>query len=657
MVGATPPTRSAAVETSQFSDAPAETARQELRRAFEGQAVAEIASDASERFPFRVSVRSLNLRQTRRALENLGAEIVERLASGILLVRMTDAAARQAQTLPDVERVEPQLAARKITGLRFRSNTESRSKRSLSHSEDRVSEPISVEIRLFPGSSSERIRHLLDTRKDPVGRETRNRRLSKIEVVSSPAFLERLATLPEVASIEPNPPAQLFNDQAAAIFGTPTIMSALGLSGEGQIVGHADSGLDLGTTTTALHAACQGQIAAAFALGRPGDWSDPAGHGTRTAGSSVGLGALSGGLYKGLAPAARLVHQSLMDASGSLGGIPTDYGDLFEQAYQAGARIHSDSWGAETRGAYTRSVELDTWAWNNGTPRDLLIVVAAGNAGPTSATIASPATAKNCLAVGASENSRPELGTNADNPEQLATFSARGPIAGERIRPDVVAPGTWILSTDTRADYTPVDDPMETGLDSWTPQPAGSWKWTDADAHSPSHCWSESPISGYANNQDSFLISPPFDGQRARTIRFWAAGPMWKPRDSASTCTSTEAAGGKPIAGVIMNCLSATRTGPSGNVSRLPSPPHSPNRPTCVSPFASVPTVPAPTTASFSTTCASRAPIAGPTCRKSFWPRPAAPSTLTTPWAGEPVRPLRWPPLAPLWCASIVKRT
>ncbi len=505
------------------SDFPAGVARQDLERALSLLTPSQTVSETSERFVFRVTLRSSDLRQARQAIEGLDAEVAERLASGILLVRMTETTAQQVRNLPDVLSIEPHLASQKITAQLRQAMAQSgeRIQADRSRSEVASTEQFAVEIHLFPGESTDRVRKLLKTHKSRIERETRNTRLLKIETALSSATLEQIAALPEVVSIEPRVPHQLFNDQAAAILEAPTALNAAGLTGQGEIVGHADSGLDLGTTGTALHTDFQGQIATAFALGRPGDWSDPAGHGTRTAGSIVGLGTNSGGLYKGLAPGARLVHQSLLDSSGYLSGIPADYGALFEQAYQAGARVHSDSWGAETRGAYTRSAELDAWAWNDGAPRDMLIVVAIGNSGPTSTTIASPATAKNCLAVGASESTRPELGANADNPAELASFSARGPIAGERIRPDVVAPGTWILSTNTRADYTPVDDQVEAGQNGWTIQPAGSWKQTDADAHSPSHSWSDSPISGYANNQDSLLISPVFDGTRARTIRFW----------------------------------------------------------------------------------------------------------------------------------------
>jgi hypothetical protein len=36
--------------------------------------------------------------------------------------------------------------------------------------------------------------------------------------------------------------------------------------------------------------------------------------------------------------------------------------------------------------------------------------------------------------------------SSANNAQQMAAFSSRGPTDDNRIKPDVVAPGTWILS-------------------------------------------------------------------------------------------------------------------------------------------------------------------------------------------------------------------
>jgi serine protease AprX len=175
----------------------------------------------------------------------------------------------------------------------------------------------------------------------------------------------------------------------------------------------------------------------------------------------------------------------MLDSNGGLGGLPTDLHDLFMPPYRDdGARVHTNSWGASTNGGYDASAtEVDDFVWNN---RDCVICFAAGNDGVDSqsrgvidnGSVGSPGTAKNCITVGATENNRPDFpipiaGDDrnltwgigwpssfsaspinsdkvADNPDGMAAFSSRGPAVNNRVRPDVVAPGTCILSTRSR---------------------------------------------------------------------------------------------------------------------------------------------------------------------------------------------------------------
>jgi hypothetical protein len=196
-------------------------------------------------------------------------------------------------------------------------------------------------------------------------------------------------------------------------------------------------------------------------------------------GSILGDGNASQGAVRGTAPGARVFFQSLLDASGELGGLPLDLGDLLEEAYAAGARIHNDSWGSATASRYTlSSSEVDEFVSRR---RDMLVVISAGNEGQavrrTHAqpgfvdwlSIGSPASCKNALTVGASRSSRtaggyanltyrgvwpddfpdpPIAGRSVSGEvDGLAAFSSRGPCDDRRIKPDLVAPGTDVLST------------------------------------------------------------------------------------------------------------------------------------------------------------------------------------------------------------------
>ena len=373
-----------------------------------------------------------------------------------------------------------------------------------------------------------------------------------------------------------------------------------GLAWDGANIWVADPGLDqiykLSLTPTAQ-----------------GDWSDPNGHGTHTAASILGTGAAyigsgspGAGQYRGVAPGAQLVHQSVMDGNGSLAGIPLDLGTLFQQAYDQGARIHSDSWGASVAGKYTvESAAADAFMWDH---KDTLLVFSAGNEGidansdgivdPDS--MGAPATAKNVLAVGASENERPTISETwgegwpfdyaanpirddrmADKPNGLVAFSSRGPTDDGRIKPDVVAPGSFIISA--RSQKWPFSDDFESatasealissevmstggrcepkvltardiisptkGLSSgWSPDvtlvacttepmtgteegttlsaagtvtwtATGNWRLGTTKYHSPNHAWANAP---YNWNAYDHLTSPVMDVRiGADVVGFW----------------------------------------------------------------------------------------------------------------------------------------
>jgi hypothetical protein len=114
-----------------------------------------------------------------------------------------------------------------------------------------------------------------------------------------------------------------------------------------------------------------------------------------------------------------------------------------EWADSLGAHIISSSLGYRTfDGGFTYApAELDgdvavtTVAADRAAARGILVVVSAGNDGPSARTLGTPADGDSVVAVGATDS----LGA-------VASFSARGPTADGRIKPDVVAPGVRIAS-------------------------------------------------------------------------------------------------------------------------------------------------------------------------------------------------------------------
>jgi len=256
-----------------------------------------------------------------------------------------------------------------------------------------------------------------------------------------------------------------------------------GLTGKDQIVGFADTGLDSGDIAT-LHPDFQGQVKKGVHYGGLlpipifQSWADPMGHGTHVAGSIAGNGASSGGMTQGGAYEAQLIAGGMWDSLLNNMIPPQDITQMFKEAYEEGARIHTNSWGSpRDLGSYDQfAATVDEYMWENP---DMLVMFAAGNSGVDANkdgrvdndSIGSPATAKNVLSVGASENVvgsggiQRTLGelknqqgeplfseepiasdTLSDDGGGIAAFSSRGPTDDLRTKPDLVAPGTNILS-------------------------------------------------------------------------------------------------------------------------------------------------------------------------------------------------------------------
>jgi subtilisin family serine protease len=338
-----------------------------------------------------------------------------------------------------------------------------------------------------------------------------------------------LAGLHGVRSVEAFTMRQPYNDVAVRLMGAREVMDPAGLDlrGQGETVGVADTGLDTGDQAT-IHPDFAGRIAAICSWPVAPDWSSMvtnpggddgaadtnSGHGTHVTGSLCGNGSVAGAVQGqaicGLAPEARLVFQAIEQklqwsdayrqeyfrryrrypAEYGLAGLPADLNSLFRQAYDAGVRVHNNSWGGGNPGAYDVYAEqVDRFMWVN---KDFLVLFAAGNDGRDGnrdgvvdeGSVTPPGTAKNCLTVGAAESVRSEGGYQrpygqlwpasypveplfsdlpSDHADDLAAFSSRGPTQDGRIKPDLVAPGTNILSVRSQA--------VNSTSHSWGPAP------------------------------------------------------------------------------------------------------------------------------------------------------------------------------------------
>jgi len=286
----------------------------------------------------------------------------------------------------------------------------------------------------------------------------------------------------------------------------------LGLSGSNVLVNINDSGVD--ATHPDLSPRVFGDSTNTLV--------DPNGHGTHVAGIIASSGGKSSTVtnasgpqgpyfgtntqFRGMAPAVSLyaLPVGLLTGPFSIGAAlfyPSD-AYLQETAAQTNAFISNNSWNYVGPDSQTYDLHAASYdaAVRDALPnvpgsQPLLLVFSAGDAGGGADdgtggnpdTIESPGTAKNVITVGAIEQFRDITnqvwkctglnGTNnscitnqpwlgmTDSTNEVAAFSSRGPVGvgvegSGRFKPDLVAPGTFVISTrsgqwDTNSYYNP----------------------------------------------------------------------------------------------------------------------------------------------------------------------------------------------------------
>lgn len=171
---------------------------------------------------------------------------------------------------------------------------------------------------------------------------------------------------------------------------------------------------------------------------------DDNGHGTHCAGCVAGNGISSEGRFHGLAPNAKLVGVKVL--RGAEGGGPTD------------VIVHGIKWCIENKQRFgikvmSLSLSREAYVLSENDPlckairmaqlAGIIVVVAAGNSGRDgSQTIGSPGIEPSIITVGATNHKN----TLDKNDDVIAEFSSRGPTIDGLIKPDIVAPGTNIIS-------------------------------------------------------------------------------------------------------------------------------------------------------------------------------------------------------------------
>lgn len=237
-----------------------------------------------------------------------------------------------------------------------------------------------------------------------------------------------------------------------------------GILGTGQIIAVSDSGFDDdacqfayspvgGTPASAPVAPNPGpidpskKVVGHVLLGAATSSSDRS-HGTHTAGTVAGdnFASLSTSTVHGhdngdgLAPNAKLFLQDHSNSSGIVGSVVDPY-KVGQQVINAGGSLATHSWGSSIHGGAHpyeyAAMRRDEFTWDN---EEYLHIFSVGNHTLDGRIhVASPAIAKNVVGVAATTH-------GSSNSAAITSWSAYGPAADGRIKPDVAAPGDSITS-------------------------------------------------------------------------------------------------------------------------------------------------------------------------------------------------------------------
>ncbi len=273
--------------------------------------------------------------------------------------------------------------------------------------------------------------------------------INGLALEARPALIRALQSSPAVAELRLDTARQyvaptllssttVLTDVAWGVqrIGAPPLWQTLALSGTGAVVAGMDTGIEW--EHPALVDTYRGNVGKGL-VNHHGAWFDAVNegitpyddhsHGSHTLGTAVGQGGI------GVAPGARWIGVKVLNGAGS--GYEADIHAGFQWllAPEGDSALAPDvvicSWGASQSAstAFQEDVEALLAA-------GIFPIFAAGNEGPGTGTLRSPASLPGVFAVGAS-----------DPYGQVAGFSSRGPSPWDEIKPYVVAPGVNIPSS------------------------------------------------------------------------------------------------------------------------------------------------------------------------------------------------------------------
>jgi subtilisin family serine protease/subtilisin-like proprotein convertase family protein len=417
-----------------------------------------------------VQARGLVTDAFRKRLGQIGASIVSYVPNNAYLVQVSAEGARQLMAAPETQAVVPWEPYFKLEPSLLVAAVE----------QQPLPPGQKLNVLVFPDAEPAAREafaalnvEVLAEERSPFGRQF---------VVRPPAEgLTALAQLPVVQALEPHylrrPANDLTRTRVQVTTNTIVANQYLDLNGEGVLVNVNDTGVDQ------THPDLAGRVTGDSIFST----TDYDGHGTHVAGIIASSGAngpvpadkargsTNGASFRGHAPQARVYALPIDLVTGPYASDAY----LQESAARTNALISNNSWYYP--GAFGYTLASANWdaAVRDAVPgqtgaQPLLPVFVAGNngggnnngSGGSMGSIVAPGTAKNVITVGAVENYR-RISNNVviggrtnmaflgltDSSNQIASFSSRGNVGigleGQygRFKPDLVAPGTFVVST------------------------------------------------------------------------------------------------------------------------------------------------------------------------------------------------------------------
>lgn len=242
--------------------------------------------------------------------------------------------------------------------------------------------------------------------------------------------------IPSVAKEASKESNHVINDVAKLAINATTDIDNLTATGRGVSIAILDTGI-------APHPDIKDKIIAFkdFVNDKEGPYDDN-GHGTHVAGDAAGTGATSDGKYKGTAPDAHIVGVKVLNSDGGakVSNIVEGIDWVIQNRDKYNIRVINMSIGVPSPGYQFDPIDK---AVERATTAGIVVVAAAGNEGPKMGTIGgAPGNSPFALTVGAVDDKN----TVDKSDDEIAAFSSRGPTIDGISKPDLVAPGTNIIS-------------------------------------------------------------------------------------------------------------------------------------------------------------------------------------------------------------------